>query len=96
MDMGLNVGVLLSDNMIMLDGFGPLPVFSFVPQFHAFTFARESAPVLSDCGARLSPAHDFDSCPPLDVLLVTGGGDMLTPLDSLHTHLDTHSPQARA
>lgn len=43
--------------MTMLDGFGPLQVFAFVPQFHAFTFAREQAPVLSDCGARLSPDY---------------------------------------
>lgn len=96
MDTRLNVGVLLFDNMTMLDGFGPLPVFSFVPQFHAFTFARERAPVLSDCGARLSPDHDFDSCPPLDVLVVPGGGDVLPQLDSLHAHLDAHPPQARA
>ena len=77
MDTRLNVGVLLFDNMTMLDGFGPLQVFSFVPQFHAFTFARDKAPVLSDCGARLSPDHDFESCPPLDVLVVPGGGDVL-------------------
>ncbi len=77
MDTPLNVGILLFDNMTMLDGFGPLQVFAFVPQFRAFTFARELSPVLSDCGARLTPDYDFESCPPLDILVVPGGGDVL-------------------
>ena len=77
MDTRLTVGILLFDNMTMLDGFGPLQVFAFVPQFHAFTFAREQAPVLSDCGARVTPDYDFESCPPLDILVVPGGGDVL-------------------
>ena len=69
MDTRLNVGVLLFNNMTMLDAFGPLQVCGFVPQFHVFTFARETA---------------------------SGGGDVLPQRDSLHTHLDTHPPQARA
>lgn len=77
MDTPLNVGILLFDDMTMLDGFGPLQVFAFVPQFRAFTFARELTPVLSDCGARLTPDYDFESCPPLDILVVPGGGDVL-------------------
>jgi hypothetical protein len=83
MDTRLNVGVLLFDNMTLRDGFGPLQVFGCVPQFYAFTFAREKAPVLS-------------ACPPIDVMGVPDSGDVLSQLDSLHAHLDTHPTQARA
>lgn len=80
MDTKLKVGILLFDDMTMLDGFGPLQVFAFVPQFEAFTFAASMRPVMSDCGARLTPDYDFDSCPPLDILLVPGAGDVLGPM----------------
>lgn len=85
MDTRLKVGILLFDGMTMLDGFGPLQVFAFVPQFHAFTFARDKTPVLSDCGARLTPDHDFDDCPPLDILVVPGAGDVLGPMRDART-----------
>jgi hypothetical protein len=41
----LNVGVFIFDNMTMLDGYAPLQIFSFVPQFNAFTFGRTAATV---------------------------------------------------
>lgn len=80
METRLNVGILLFDNMTMLDGYGPLQFLAMVPQFHAFTFARTDTPVLSDCGARLTPDHNFESCPPLDILVVPGGVDVLPQL----------------
>jgi transcriptional regulator GlxA family with amidase domain len=73
----LNVGVFIFDNMTMLDGYAPLQFFAFVPQFNAFTFARSAAPVRADCGAVLTPSHDFAGCPPLDILVVPGGGNVL-------------------
>lgn len=85
MDTRLKVGIFLFDEMTMLDGFGPLQVFALVPQFHAFTFAASTRPVLSDCGARLTPDHDFDNCPPLDILVVPGAGDVLAPMRDART-----------
>ena len=73
----MNVGVYLFENMTMLDGFGPLQILSFVEQFNTFTFAKEKKPLKSDCGALLTPDYDFDSCPPIDILLVSGGGNTL-------------------
>lgn len=85
METRLNVGILLFDNMTMLDGYAPLQFLAMVPQFHAFTFARTAAPILSDCGARLTPDHDFESCPPLDILVVPGGGDVLPQMRDSET-----------
>lgn len=85
MESRLNVGIFLFDNMTMLDGYGPLQCLALVPQFHAFTFARESTPVLSDCGARLTPDYSFAACPPLDILVVPGGADVLPQMRDAET-----------
>ena len=73
----LNVGVFIFDNMTMLDGYAPLQFFAFVPQFNAFTFARTAAAVRADCGAVLTPTYGLDDCPPLDILVVGGGANVL-------------------
>mgnify|MGYP000623574253 CR=1 FL=1 len=73
----MNVGILLFDNMTMVDAYGPLQVLAFMPQMRTFTFAHRAAPVLSDSGARLTPDYDFASCPALDILVVPGGGAVL-------------------
>ena len=85
METRLNVGIFLFDNMTMLDGYAPLQCFSMVPQFHATTFARQSTPVQSDCGARLTPDYDFATCPPLDILVVPGGADVLPQMRDAET-----------
>ncbi len=76
----MNVGIYLFENMTMLDGFAPLQVLSFVEQFNTFTFAKNDQPLKSDCGAVLTPDYGFDTCPPLDILVVPGGGDVLTEM----------------
>jgi cyclohexyl-isocyanide hydratase len=85
METRLNVGILLFDNMTMLDAYGPLQCLAMVPQFHAFTFARSQIPVLSDCGARLTPDYDFAGCPALDILVVPGGADVLPQMRDAET-----------
>jgi len=72
-----NVGILIFDNMTMLDGYAPLQVLSFVEQFNTFTFAKTAAAVRSDCGALLTPDYGFDTVPGLDILIVPGGGNVL-------------------
>ena len=73
----LNVGVYIFDDMTMLDGYAPLQIFAFVPQFNAFTFAKRQGLVRADCGAMLTPTYSFDDCPPLDILVAPGGGNVL-------------------
>lgn len=73
----MNVGILIFEDMTMLDGYAPLQMLAFVEQFNTFTFAREKQPLRSDCGAMLTPDYGFDDCPPLDILIVPGGGNVL-------------------
>jgi cyclohexyl-isocyanide hydratase len=80
MSQKLNVGIYLFDSMTMLDGYAPLQILSFVEPFNTFTFAKEKKLLKSDCGALLSPDHDFDSCPPLDIIVVPGGGDVFAEM----------------
>jgi cyclohexyl-isocyanide hydratase len=76
----MNVGIYLFEKMTMLDGFAPLQILSFVEQFNTFTFAKEKALIKSDCGALLTPDYDFDSCPELDILVIPGGGNVLSEM----------------
>ncbi len=73
----LNVGILIFEDMTMLDGYAPLQMLAFVEQFNTFTFAREKQAVRSDCGAMLTPDYGFADCPAIDVLVVPGGGNVL-------------------
>lgn len=73
----LNVGILIFEDMTMLDGYAPLQMLAFVEQFNTFTFAREKQVVRSDCGAMLTPDYGFADCPAIDVLVVPGGGNVL-------------------
>jgi len=75
----------------MLDGYAPLQMFALVEQFNAFTFAPTASPVKSDCGALLTPDYGFGDCPPLDILVVPGGGNVLPQMidPDTQTHLRT-------
>lgn len=73
----MNVGIYVFEDMTMLDGYAPLQMLAFVEQFRTFTFAKSSHPVKSDCGAMLTPDYDLASCPPLDIVIMPGGGDVL-------------------
>ena len=73
----LNVGLYVFDDMTMLDAYGPLQILSFVESFNTFTFGRHRNPFRADCGVTLTADHDLESCPPLDIMVVAGGGDVL-------------------
>lgn len=82
-----NVGILIFDNVEVLDFAGPFEVFSRTrttpgvdsrrseesAPFHVFTVAREKAPVTATGGLVVLPGHGFADCPPIDILLVPGG-----------------------
>jgi transcriptional regulator GlxA family with amidase domain len=93
----MNVGIYLFEDMTMLDGFAPLQILSFVEQFNTCTFARTKTPFRSDCGALLTPDHDFESCPELDIIVMPGGGNVLPEMtDSvLMTFLHEAGPKAQ-
>lgn len=82
-----NVGILIFDNVEVLDFAGPFEVFSrtrLVPgadsrrseesaPFHVFTVARSRDPVTATGGLVLLPHHSFADAPRIDLLVVPGG-----------------------
>ena len=82
-----NVGILIFDNVEVLDFAGPLEVFSrtrLVPgpesrrsedsaPFDVFSLAASTEAVTATGGLRIVPHHDFASAPSIDLLVVPGG-----------------------
>ncbi|HEX3127491.1 MAG TPA: DJ-1/PfpI family protein [Thermoanaerobaculia bacterium] len=82
-----NVGILIFENVEVLDFAGPFEVFSrtrLVPgpesrrsddsaPFHVFTVARSKAPVSATGGLVVVPHYDFEDAPRIDLLVVPGG-----------------------
>jgi transcriptional regulator GlxA family with amidase domain len=83
----LKVGILIFDDVEVLDFAGPFEVLSRArttpgvesrrsdgsAPFHVFTIADRRASVTATGGLEVVPGFDFTSAPPLDILLVPGG-----------------------
>ena len=80
-----NVGILIYDDVEVLDFAGPYEVFTTASRmaarvapaepapFRVFTIASRAVPVRARAGLALSPDHDFGHHPSIDVLVVPGG-----------------------
>src|SRR5829696_7674366 len=94
-----NVGILIFDNVEVLDFAGPFEVFSrtrTVPgtesrrdeasaPFDVFTIARTSAPVTATGGLVVQPRFGFADAPRIDLLLVPGGFGTRALLEDVET-----------
>lgn len=83
----LNVGILLFDNVEVLDFAGPFEVFSRTrlqpgvearrseegAPFQVFTVARTRDPITATGGLTVVPRHGFADAPRIDLLVVPGG-----------------------
>ncbi|MBS7528503.1 DJ-1/PfpI family protein [Fusibacter paucivorans] len=76
----LNVGILLFNEVEVLDFAGPFEVFSLAENvetqmkcFRVFTFAEYASPVSARNGLRVCPDYTFDDVPEMDILIVPGG-----------------------
>lgn len=74
------VGIYLFEGMTMIDGYAPLQFFALAPEIEVFTFAKTTEPVMSDANALLTPNYGFENCPDVDILVVAGGGNVLSEL----------------
>lgn len=95
----INVGILVFDDVEVLDFCGPFEVFSrtrTVPglearrsdeaaPFHVFTVAKTRAPVTAVGGLTVVPQHGFADAPRVDLLLVPGGIGARALLDDEET-----------
>jgi transcriptional regulator GlxA family with amidase domain len=83
----IQVGILVFDDVEVLDFAGPFEVFSrtrLTPgvesrrseesaPFNVFTVAPRSGPVVATGGLRILPQYDFATAPTIDLLVVPGG-----------------------
>jgi transcriptional regulator GlxA family with amidase domain len=83
----LRVGILVFDDVEVLDFAGPFEVFSRTrttpgvesrrsddsAPFHVFTVAPRPGPVVAVGGLRVVPQFDFSNAPAIDILVVPGG-----------------------
>jgi transcriptional regulator GlxA family with amidase domain len=78
------VGIVLYEDVEVLDFSGPFEVFSVtrlneekrreeLSPFQAFLVAESTSPVVATGGMKVVPDYDLESCPKLDILLVPGG-----------------------
>ena len=78
------VGILLFDNIEVLDFCGPFEVFSVTrldeekrreepSPFNVFLVAASKAPIVTTGGMKVLPDYALDDCPAMDILVIPGG-----------------------
>jgi len=78
------VGIVLFDEIEVLDFCGPFEVFSVTrlieekrreepSPFEVLLIAEKDSPVVTTGGMKVIPHHTFETCPKLDILVVPGG-----------------------
>lgn len=73
------VGILIFDQVEVLDFAGPFEVFSVASQVHDYELfdvvliAKELKPVVAVNGLSVNPHYSFDDAPALDILIIAGG-----------------------
>jgi transcriptional regulator GlxA family with amidase domain len=81
---GKRIGIVIFDDVEVLDFCGPLEVFSAVRMneegrlsepspFEVLLVAQFDRPITTAGGMKVLPCTTFDSCPPMDILVVPGG-----------------------
>jgi putative intracellular protease/amidase len=83
------VGVLIYRDVQALDIAGPMDAFAAAsaatpggrtaPAYEVFTVAPSSRMVVAESGLTLRPQHTFESCPPMDTLVIPGGSALREP-----------------
>ena len=74
-----NVAIVLYDGVEILDFAGPYEVFAAAAHseghpFEVFTIADHTDLITSNAGLQLKPHHSFADHPPVDIIIVPGGG----------------------
>ena len=67
------IGMLIFPRLTQLDMTGPYEVLARLPNTSVELIARTLDPVTTDRGMRIVPTVTYETCPPLDVVMVPGG-----------------------
>ena len=76
-------GMLVFPNLTQLDLTGPYEVLARVPGAETLLLWKTLDPVRSEHGLAILPMATFESCPPLDLLLVPGGAGINPLLENV-------------
>jgi transcriptional regulator GlxA family with amidase domain len=83
-----NVGILLFNDVEVLDFSGPYEVFSGAGRdsgpipFYVFTIAEKPGPVFAFNGLSINPAYTISDCPPVQLLVIPGGKGTRKEIDN--------------
>jgi transcriptional regulator GlxA family with amidase domain len=79
----LNLGAILYGGFELLDLCGPLEMFgNLKPQVKIITVAENVGPVASFQGPQTLAEFDYQTCPPLDLILLPGGFGTIQELEN--------------
>lgn len=67
------IGMLIFPRMTQLDMTGPYEVLARTPNSTVHLVARTLEPVATDRGLKIVPTVTYETCPPLEVVMVPGG-----------------------
>lgn len=67
------VGIVLYPDFEVLDVFGPVEMWAYVPDFEIVLISESGGPVRSAQGVTVLSDHSFETAPPLDMMMVPGG-----------------------
>ena len=87
------VGIVLYPGFEVLDVFGPVEMWSYVPEFQVVMVSEKGGAVRSAQSVDVMSQYSFASAPPLDILMVPGGVGTLTELgnDAMLGYLKTQN-----
>jgi len=71
--MARRIGMLIFPRLTQLDLTGPYEVLARLPDTKVDLVARKLDPVTTDRGMQIVPTVTYDTCPPLDIVVVPGG-----------------------
>lgn len=77
-----NVGVVLYPGFEVLDVFGPVEMWGYIPDFNVVFIAEQAGPVPSAQGVEVVAPYSFATAPALDILMVPGGFGTMAQLEN--------------
>ncbi len=81
------LGIILYPGFEVLDVYGPLEMWAYVPDYKIVMIAEEAGPVMSAQGVATIATHSFETAPQLDIIMVPGGTGSRQQLEN-QTFLD--------
>ncbi len=79
------IGVLLFEQVTLLDVIGPFEILARLPDTTASLVSKCTVPLKTDLGITITPQLSYENCPSFDVILVPGGPGQQALMDDSTT-----------